>query len=192
MLEQLDYSVIRDYTLVFPLKYINGVLQVLLGEKIKEDGFGFGMILGFGGKVDWLSKEPVLAAAVRELEEESKLRVLPEHLINAGQLLSSYQHTNSPSTIMRVHLYHYNYRKEAGIPQVTNEMSPRWYNVEDLPYHLMFKDNKLWKREMLIKPNSDFLVRAQYNSASILTSCVVNGVEKLVQPCSLVLPAYVY
>ncbi|VEL31834.1 unnamed protein product [Protopolystoma xenopodis] len=61
---------------------------VLLGRK--QRGIGKGNLNGFGGKVELHDLSPLLAA-VRELEEESGLRVAPELFDEAARLYFTFE-----------------------------------------------------------------------------------------------------
>jgi len=62
--------------------------EVLLG--FKKSGFGKGKYAGFGGSVE--EGETIIAAAVRELEEETGLKVSRQHL-NQDEYLVCSEHT---------------------------------------------------------------------------------------------------
>ena len=116
-------------TLVFVLK----PGHVLLG--MKKRGFGVGKWNGFGGKFD--AGETVRDCALRELEEESGL--VPERMEWRAQLLFTFRDSGK---LMRVHVF----AAEGfdGEPVETEEMAPRWFDVDAIPYAEMWHDDTFW------------------------------------------------
>lgn len=107
--------------------------SVLLG--MKKRGFGAGRWNGFGGKVN--KGETVEEAAKREVSEESGLLV--NKLEKVGIIEFSWQ--NRPE-IMRVHIYRVD--SFENVPVETEEMRPRWFLADQLPYANMWPDDKFW------------------------------------------------
>ncbi|KAH7882357.1 NUDIX hydrolase domain-like protein [Phlebopus sp. FC_14] len=91
--------------------------KLLLG--FKKRGFGAGLYNGFGGKVE--PGETVLAAACRELEEESGINADLEH---AGTLLFV-----NEGTELAFHIEIYSARSYTGTPVETDEMRPAWFSL---------------------------------------------------------------
>jgi 8-oxo-dGTP pyrophosphatase MutT (NUDIX family) len=118
----------REATLVFPID----ARRVLLG--LKKRGFGAGKWNGFGGKIE---DESVREAAARELEEECGLRIEPASLICAGVLEFSL-----PEVELRVHLFRA--ERFIGEPEASEEMEPRWYRFDEIPYASMWEDDYHW------------------------------------------------
>ena len=71
----------KEATLCLLIKE-NPPRRILLG--FKKEGFGAGKVTGFGGKVE--PGETPAAAAIRELEEETGIRVTIDDLQAVGQL----------------------------------------------------------------------------------------------------------
>lgn len=110
--------------------------RVLLG--LKKEGFGAGKITGFGGKVE--PGEAPVAAASRELWEETGLRVPPTDLCAAGELL--FRFPSRPAWSQLVHVFLAS--DWTGAPQDGREMEPAWYAVDELPYEQMWQDAAHW------------------------------------------------
>ncbi|MDP3771965.1 MAG: 8-oxo-dGTP diphosphatase [bacterium] len=107
--------------------------RVLLG--MKKRGFGAGRWNGFGGKV--CEEETVEAAARRELYEEASVRV--KKLKKVGILDFSFEYN---SDLLEVHVF-----KGEGIrgnPYESEEMRPRWFSLDEVPFHEMWPDDKYW------------------------------------------------
>jgi 8-oxo-dGTP pyrophosphatase MutT (NUDIX family) len=107
--------------------------RVLLGEK--KRGFGAGFWNGFGGKVD--AGESVDEAALRELREEAGIEAVDT--TRRGLLTFVYDDQSRP---MEVHVYHAS--RFTGVPVETEEMRPKWWDVEDLPFERMWPDDEIW------------------------------------------------
>jgi 8-oxo-dGTP diphosphatase len=110
--------------------------RILLGYK--KVGFGQGKYGGFGGKVE--PGESIAAAAARELEEESGLRVPVERLELAGHLTFLFPHRPEWSQVVHV------YRVVAweGEAVESREMRPAWFPWEAIPYGQMWQDGRYW------------------------------------------------
>jgi 8-oxo-dGTP pyrophosphatase MutT (NUDIX family) len=115
--------------------------QVLFG--LKKAGFGAGKYGGFGGKVE--EGEAVQDAALRELEEETGLRVQREHLRYVARL--EFLFPARPSWNHHVHVFLTT--SWWGELQETREMSPKWFPVDDLPFDAMWQDGRYWLPRIL-------------------------------------------
>ncbi|KAJ0176933.1 hypothetical protein K1T71_006942 [Dendrolimus kikuchii] len=129
-------SLKKLYTLVF-LKN-NG--EVLLG--LKKRGFGVNKWNGFGGKVE--INESIIEAAVRELKEESCMLVQPSDLRNVGHLEFTFE---GDRLMMDVRVF--TASTFEGLATETEEMIPKWYKFQDIPYDKMWLDDKYWFQYML-------------------------------------------
>ena len=113
--------------------------ELLLG--MKKRGFGEGRWNGFGGKLE--KGESIEEAAKRELYEEVGLeaRLLDE----VGRLTFSF--VTDESLQLEVHVF----KTTAVMGDVieTDEMKPRWFSFEDIPYTDMWPDDVLWLPKVL-------------------------------------------
>lgn len=127
----------RDYTLLF----LNRGDQIVLARK--KEGFGQGKWNGYGGKVE--EGESILAAAVRELEEESRIMISEEALSPRGFI--DFFFSDKPEWNQRVHLF--NVEVFDGEPLETYEMAPAWFFKHEIPFDEMWVDDKYWLPQLL-------------------------------------------
>ena len=108
---------------------------MLLG--MKKRGFGQGRWNGFGGKVE--VGESVEQAALRELWEEAG--VVPKHnlLRRMGEIDFEFQDT-SVSDPLRVFLFVCD--GVHGQPRESDEMIPKWFPLNQVPFDQMWPDDK--------------------------------------------------
>ncbi len=107
--------------------------HILLGHK--KRGFGEGKWNGFGGKVE--SGETIEQAAKREVYEETGLVV--EALERIGQ--AEFEFKNDP-VILDCHIFATD--QFVNEPIETEEMKPKWFHVDELPFDLMWADDRHW------------------------------------------------
>lgn len=110
--------------------------SVLLG--LKKEGFGSGKYTGFGGKLEAAERPAV--AAIRELEEETGIRVREEDLQPMGRL--TFLFPFSPAWSQVVHVFRAD--KWKGSPREGREMKPVWFPVNRLPLDRMWQDGAYW------------------------------------------------
>jgi mutator protein MutT len=115
--------------------------KILLG--MKKTGFGQGKYNGFGGKIE--QGETVRQATVRELEEESGIKVKEEQLEYVGTL--DFIFPASPQLRHDVHIFLA--RTWQGQPVETEEMKPQWFLFSDIPYSEMWQDDLYWLPKVL-------------------------------------------
>lgn len=118
---------------VLTLCLVHNHPQILLG--MKKKGFGAGRWNGFGGKVE--DGEEVHEAAKRELKEEAGIDV--GNIRRVGVLDFSW--VGRPD-ILEVHIFRGDSFK--GEPKESEEMGPRWFHVDEIPYNQMWPDDKHW------------------------------------------------
>lgn len=106
--------------------------QLLLG--LKKRGFGQGRWNGFGGKLN--SDETVMQAAARELQEEVGLSCGKLTLVGR---LEFYQ--PKPPHFL-VYIFHG--EEVTGEPQESEEMKPKWFDLDSIPLEQMWPDDKHW------------------------------------------------
>ncbi|KAK2703231.1 oxidized purine nucleoside triphosphate hydrolase-like isoform X1 [Artemia franciscana] len=123
---------------VLTLAFIRRDDQILLGRK--KRGFGEGKWNGFGGKVDL--DETISDAAVREVREECGLLVT--NLKKLGVI--DFEFVGDP-VILNVHVF--STVDFTGNVTESEEMSPQWYKVHEVPFEKMWKDDPHWFPYML-------------------------------------------
>ncbi|MBI5303471.1 MAG: 8-oxo-dGTP diphosphatase [Chloroflexi bacterium] len=127
----------RDATLVFLL---DGD-KILLGYK--KQRFGAGKWNGFGGKIE--DGESIADAAARELREESSVIVAPDDLMPVARI--EFFFPAKPEWDQVVHTFIAT--RWRGEPSETDEMSPRWFATNSIPYATMWADDQHWLPRVL-------------------------------------------
>lgn len=113
--------------------------EVLLG--MKKVRFGAGKWNGFGGKV--AQGETVRAAAVREMEEESGVRIVEEALEEIADIEFFFgEKPMFHGYVFRTHTWE-------GEPHESEEMRPQWFPLGALPWEDMWDSDKQWLSEAL-------------------------------------------
>ena len=134
--EKYSDGPLRQATLCFPVK--DG--EVLLA--MKRRGFAAGKWNGAGGKVSPEDKN-IRAAAVRETFEE--ILITPRKLKKVAVLNFYFQGEDEWNQRVTVFLT----GSWSGEPGETEEMSPKWFDLDKIPYDTMWDDDKLWPPKVL-------------------------------------------
>lgn len=114
--------------------------QILLA--LKKRGFGQGLWNGVGGKIE--ADETSVQAAIREAQEE--VRVTPERVKQVARFFFEFADDNAtPSIDMTV----FTADTWQGEPTETEEMAPRWFDIDKIPYTQMWEDDLYWLPRML-------------------------------------------
>lgn len=110
---------------------------------MKKRGFGVGKWNGPGGKLE--SGETVEQAMVRECQEEVGVTPL------AWQLMAELDFIQDADTDSPWHLYGYVYVCERweGEPTESEEMMPKWFSIDRIPYTTMWDDDEFWLPQIL-------------------------------------------
>lgn len=102
---------------------------------MKKRGFGQGRWNGFGGKVQ--DGETIEECARREMREECSLE--------AGRLekyaLIDFDFVEGDE-IVEVHIFRVH--DFTGEPQESEEMRPKWFSVDEIPYQEMWSSDLIW------------------------------------------------
>jgi 8-oxo-dGTP diphosphatase / 2-hydroxy-dATP diphosphatase len=108
--------------------------RVLLG--MKKRGFGAGRWNGFGGKLE--PGETLEENVVRELKEECG--IIAKEIQKKAVMNFYFEH--EPSEYIEVNVFGiYDFE---GDPAESEEMRPKWFHIDDIPYSLMWPDDIHW------------------------------------------------
>lgn len=134
--EKYKDTPLRPATLVFLLRG----QEILLA--MKKRGFAAGLWNGSGGKPKDGDKS-IEATARREVQEETT--VTPKKLKKVAVLNFYFQEKSEWNQQVHVYLTH----EWDGIPTETEEMAPKWFAIEQIPYDQMWADDILWLPKVL-------------------------------------------
>lgn len=103
---------------------------------MKKQGFGAGKYNGLGGKIQ--NGESIKDAAVRELFEESGITA--KDVNYAAELTFFFSKKPEWNQVVHVFLA----EKWTGQPKESDEMFPRWFKFNEIPFEKMWKDDSHW------------------------------------------------
>lgn len=113
--------------------------KILLAEK--KRGFGMGLYNGIGGKVE--KDEEIEHAMIRETQEE--ISVTPKNYTKKAVINFDMFLKGEPTyEIMHVYVA----SDYEGIVSESDEMKPRWFEFDEIPYDNMFAADKIWMKKM--------------------------------------------
>ena len=115
--------------------------EILLG--LKKAGFGEGKYVGFGGKIE--AGETVTGAAVRELQEETGVKVCEKDLQYVAHLTFLFPAKPDWSHVV----YAFLATKWEGTPRESREMIPAWFAMNNIPFERMWHDVYFWLPRVL-------------------------------------------
>ena len=132
---------IKEYEkgLEVPLRKATLVLFLKDGEVLlamKKRGFGSGKWNGVGGKSN--GGEEVVNAAIRESQEE--IGVTPMNLKPVAIFNYHFPLRNG----WGLQVFVFTTKEWRGKPIESEEMRPRWFKIEDVPYKYMWIDDEIW------------------------------------------------
>jgi len=130
-----------DVVVVYLVQHSGGQDSVLLG--VKGRGLGVGRVVGPGGKVT-PGEDPV-DAAIREVHEEVGLTLLARDLNHRAIL--TYPFPDRPQHSQRSFVFTATVWE--GVARPTEELTPEWYPLDQIPWHRMWDDAKLWLPKVL-------------------------------------------
>lgn len=120
--------------------------KILLAKK--KRGFGVGKYNGVGGKIKL--GETKEEAMLRETKEEIGITPLEYHYVGKIDFIEV---VNNIKT--NVIMYVYTASKWDGEIIETEEMEPKWFNINEIPYDNMFPDDKYWMPYFLKQKDFD-------------------------------------
>jgi 8-oxo-dGTP diphosphatase len=115
--------------------------ELLLGYK--KSGFGTGRWVGLGGHIE--AGEKPAAAAAREVAEESSLIVSPDVLEHRARI--EFRFPWRPSWDQTADVYVTTFFE--GEPAESDEIAPRWFAEDSLPFGQMWDDARYWLPRVL-------------------------------------------
>ncbi len=140
--------------------------KILLAKK--KRGFGINKWNGYGGKLE--DGETQLDNIEREVKEESNLSIPKEKFKEIGVI--DFYFDDKPEWNQRVVIYKVD--NFSGEPEETEEMLPKWFSIDEIPYQEMWAGDDKWlpyvieekyfKAQMHFKAKDDSLV-----------SCIIDG-----------------
>lgn len=137
----------------------DGGNEILLA--MKKRGFGSNRWNGAGGKIE--ADETIEQALVRETVEE--INVVPrswEKVAVHDFVMDS--DTDSP---WHMHVHAFMCDKWDGEPEESEEMAPRWFHVNDIPYADMWQDDTYWLPAVLLGKKLDCIFHFDKNDDMI-------------------------
>ncbi|MDR3519359.1 MAG: 8-oxo-dGTP diphosphatase [Candidatus Pacebacteria bacterium] len=120
---------------------------------MKKRSFGKGKWNGVGGKLN--DKETIKEALARETQEEINVVVNQNDLTQVATLDFSFK--DNPEWDQQSHVFFT--EKWNGDPTESEEMNPKWYSIDSLPFENMWIDDVHWLPLVLEgkKLNASFL-----------------------------------
>lgn len=115
--------------------------KVLLA--MKKRGFGVGLWNGVGGKA---KEETIEEAAARETCEEIGIEI---KTLEKVALLHFYFPDDPEKKNWNQDVHVFLVKDWAGDPRETEEMQPRWFDPENLPFDHMWDDDHIWLPKIL-------------------------------------------
>ena len=114
--------------------------NVLLGKK--KRGFALGKFIGIGGKQD--KGESIDETMIRETQEE--IGITPTKYQKVGVILfDTYYKGEHTNLVLNI----YTATEFLGEPTETDEILPKWFSRNDIPYNEMLEDDILWMEIVL-------------------------------------------
>ena len=133
--------------------------EVLLG--LKKTGFGAGKWVGLGGHIEEGEKPQM--AAVREVLEESSLIVSADSLQHMASI--EFRFPSRPSWDQTAQVYLTSAFE--GEPTESDEVSPRWFAEDELPFGRMWDDARYWLPAVLAGQHVDVTITFADDCATV-------------------------
>ena len=123
------------------LLFLRSDNQILIA--MKKRGFGANKYNGVGGKIE--SGETIEQALIRETEEE--IGVTPTNYWQVAEL----DFVQDAETDDPWHMYVYAYFCDQwkGTASESEEMDPKWFKLDEIPYPQMWEDDEHWLPRVL-------------------------------------------
>ena len=128
----------RQATLCFLIKNDNAILLAF-----KKKGFGVGKWNGVGGKLDLRKDKNIFDTAIREMKEESGVKIKDIEKVAILNFYFPYR----KEWDQEVHVFIS--RNWEGEPKESEEMKPKWFKIKEIPFEKMWPDDKFWLPKIL-------------------------------------------
>jgi 8-oxo-dGTP diphosphatase len=135
--------------------------EVLLG--LKKTGFGAGKWVGLGGHIEEGEKPEM--AAVREVLEESSLVVPADSLQHMASIEFRFPYRQSWDQTAQVYVT----SAFEGEPAESDEVIPRWFEEDELPFPLMWDDARYWVPAVLAGQHVDVTITFAEDCATVVS-----------------------
>jgi len=134
----------RQATLCFLVREVNGEKELLLAMKKKR--FGVGKWNGVGGKLDFnKGDKDVFDTAIREMKEEIGVEI--KNMERVAILNFHYPYLENSEKEWPVHVFLV--KDWEGEPKESKEMRPKWFKVDEIPFDEMWPDDEFWLPKVL-------------------------------------------
>lgn len=143
--------------------------ELLLG--LKKKGFGKGNWNAAGGRFDLLKDKSIIDTAIRETEEEFGVKIKEFEKVAIFDFLFP----KEKEWNQKVHIFLC--KNWEGEPRESDEMAPRWFKEEEIPFSEMWVDDKFWLPRVLggEKLKGKFL----FKTREIISEQNIEAVENL-------------
>jgi len=162
----------KQTTLCFLIKEDQKNKELLLA--MKKKGFGEGKWNDVGGKLDSKKDKDIFEVAIREMKEEIGVGV--KDIEKVAILNFSYPYLSNPEEKeWQVHVF---FAKEwQGKPKESEEMEPKWFKIDEIPFDEMWPDDEFWLPKVLNgkKVKADFI----FKEGEIIESYNINEQKEI-------------
>ena len=135
---------------------------------MKKRGHGEGKWNGFGGKVE--KGETIEEGAIREMKEESGIEISKMNKLG----ILEFEYYKNPE-ILEAHIFYVKEFKEN--PTESEEMKPKWFDVDEIPYNQMWSSDKYWLP--LFLEEKRFKGKFLFDEANEIISYSLSEVKKI-------------
>ncbi len=135
---------------------------------MKKRGFGVGRWNGYGGKLQ--EGESVLDALFREVKEEADVDIHNPELLGILEF-------EFPEKDMVIENHLFKVRSFSGEPKETEEMKPKWFNIDEIPFGEMWADDVYWMA-MFLK-DKKFKGKFVFGEGDVILDKTLTEVESL-------------
>jgi 8-oxo-dGTP pyrophosphatase MutT (NUDIX family) len=154
----------------FLIRENKGSRELLLA--MKKRGFGQGKWNGAGGRFDSKKDGDIFDTTIREIEEEIGVKV--KDVEKVAILNFHYPYLRNTEKEWSVHVFLT--KNWQGKPRESEEMRPKWFKIDEIPFDEMWPDDRFWLPKILAgeKIIADFV----FKKGEIISSHNIKVVNK--------------